>query len=427
MNSIRKNIVLNGFANVGQRIVTIANQLLLVPFFLTAWGTEYYGEWLTLCTIPSVLMFSDMGFGTSASNAFVLAYSDKNYQKAANIYCTGFIIITCCIILGIIISFSTMLIVAKTELLDKSLISAEDAVWALTFMMSGRLVGFYNQLFEAFFRSMHRAASATNYKSIEGSFLILSGIFVLWKDYGVVMYAFTSFIASSIFNLVYALIAINVIDNLPIGRFDKKEVKMICSKGFGYLASPLRQALYFQGSTLVVRAVLGAEAVAFFNTIRKVVRTVNHMFNIIGESTFPELQIAIGQNNMVLAKSIFFKSMKLVLATGVIGVIFLSTTGIPIYNWWTHNSFSVTFDIWVLFMIGILITSTWSTAGFSFRAFNKPYYLALVGIVSSLISLCAIYILSNACGVLGTTIGYVSYDLMMALFVLPYAFRKYWL
>lgn len=423
MGTVRRNIILNGIANIGQKTVNVANQLLLVPFFLTAWGTEYYGEWLTLCTIPSVLMFSDMGFGTSACNAFVLSYSGGEYKKAANIFKTGFYITTCCIALGILLSFGTMLFAKSTGLLDKSLISADDAIWALTFMMAGRLVGFYNQLFEAFFRSRHRAASATNYRTVEGFILIAVGITVLMTGHGIVAYALCTFIGSLVFNIGYALLAIRIIGKLPTGRFDRSEVKMICGKGLGYMASPLWQAIYFQGTTLVVRTVLGAEAVAIFNTVRKVCRCVNQMYSIVNGSIFPELQIAIGQKNMVLARSIFWKSIKIVFVLSVVGVLLLSTIGPTIYNWWTKDMLLLPSSIWYIFMLGILFNAVWWTAGCTFRAFNEPYRFAIYGIVSSCISVAVTYVFSSAWGMNGAAIGYLMFDVLMALLVLPYAIK----
>ena len=84
--SVVRGIFNNGIANIAQKIVRILDQLLLVPFFLTAWGAEYYGEWLTLSIVPSVLAFSDLGFGSAVSNGFVLAYAAGNKQQAANLY-----------------------------------------------------------------------------------------------------------------------------------------------------------------------------------------------------------------------------------------------------------------------------------------------------------------------------------------------------
>lgn len=423
MGVVRRNIMLNGIANIGQKTVNVANQLLLVPFFLSAWGAEYYGEWLTLCTIPSVLMFSDMGFGTSACNAFVLAYSGGEYQKAANIFKTGFYITTCCIVLGIALSFGTMVFAKATGLLDKSLISADDAVWALTFVMAGRLVGFYNQLFGAFFYSRHNAASATNYRTVEGFILIAVGITVLMAGYGIVAYALCTFIGSLVFNIGYALLAIHIIGYLPQGRFDSSEVKMICGKGLGYMASPLWQAIYFQGTTLVVRTVLGAEAVAIFNTVRKVCRCVNQMYSIVNGSIFPELQIAIGQKNVVLAKSIFWKSIKIVLVLSVVGVLLLSTIGPTIYNWWTKDLLLVPPSIWYIFMLGILFNAVWWTTECTFRAFNEPYRFAIYGIISSCVSVVITYFSSIIFGMTGAAIGYLAFDVLMAFLVPPYAIK----
>lgn len=97
--SIIKGIISNGLANVVQKIVRIADQLLLVPFFLTNWGAAVYGEWLTLTIIPSVLAFSDLGFGSAVCNSFVLAYAAGDKQKAADLRKSGFWIITLTIIL----------------------------------------------------------------------------------------------------------------------------------------------------------------------------------------------------------------------------------------------------------------------------------------------------------------------------------------
>lgn len=425
MGPVRRNIILNGIANILQKTVNVANQLLLVPFFLSAWGAEYYGEWLTLCTIPSVLMFSDMGFGTSACNAFVLTYSGGEHQKAANIFKTGFYITTCCIILGIVMSFGTMVFAMATGLLDNSLISADDAVWALTFMMAGRLVGFYNQLFEAFFRSKHHAASATNYRTIEGLILIAVGITVLMTGHGIVAYALCTFIGSLVFNIGYALLAIHIIGDLPLGKFDRSEVKMICGKGLGYMASPLWQAIYFQGTTLVVRTILGAEAVAIFNTVRKVCRCVNQVFNIISSSIFPELQIAIGKNNMLLAKSILLKSMKITSVLGVSGFVLLSLVGQELYNWWTNGMFNIPLSIWIVFMFGILLNAIWWTAGCTFRAFNEPFRYAIYGLTSSCVAVFFTYIASCLWGMLGAVIGYSFFDVMMLVLVIPYVYSKF--
>ena len=52
--STKRNIFFNGIANLLSKTVRIAEQLVLVPFFLSSWGAGYYGEWLTLSIFPSI-------------------------------------------------------------------------------------------------------------------------------------------------------------------------------------------------------------------------------------------------------------------------------------------------------------------------------------------------------------------------------------
>ena len=84
-NNIVKGIIGNGLAQITLKVIRVMEQLLLIPFFLAAWGAAYYGEWITLSIIPTVLTFTNFGFGSAVSNSFVLAYTGGNKQKAADI------------------------------------------------------------------------------------------------------------------------------------------------------------------------------------------------------------------------------------------------------------------------------------------------------------------------------------------------------
>lgn len=234
-------------------------------------------------------MFSDMGFGTSACNAFVLEWSAGRYQKAANIFKTGLFITTGCVLFGIFLSFAVMIIAKTSGMLGKSLIPAKDAIIALTFMMASQLFNFYNQLFEALFRSSHHAATSTNYRSVQELLNIAVSIIILKANFGIVIFALSSMVVSIVFNIGYAFLAMHSIGIIPKGHFVWSEVKAICWKGFGYLAFPLWQAIYFQGSIIIVRFILGASEVALFSTARKVCNCIKQVCGVVNGSVFPEL------------------------------------------------------------------------------------------------------------------------------------------
>jgi O-antigen/teichoic acid export membrane protein len=423
--SLKRNILKNGIASILQKLVRVLEQLLLVPFFLSSWGAAYYGEWLTLTIIPSVLAFSDLGFGSAVANSFVLKYASENKSEAANLSKTGFIIISFAIACGIIISGIVLTVIDQCHLLKNSLIAASDAIWALCFLIAARLLTFYNQLFEAYFRAARKASAGINLLSLHSGLNIITGFVVLWLGYGVVAFSLSQLIVSILFNIFFGWKATTVLGlhKEYRGYYIKSEAKGIISKGFGYLMTPMWQVLFFQGTTFVVRVVLGPAAVAVFNTVRALSRSINQMYSIVNSSIFPEIQYEIGANNWEKVRLIFAGAVRTTFILSIIGVIFLAIFGLPVYAIWTHNELNPPLAMWYLFLGGVLLNAMWWTAGVVFRAMNKPYQLSIAGIISALLSVACSYILCSYWGLIGAAIGTLLFEVIMVLYVIPTSYK----
>jgi hypothetical protein len=229
--SLKKNLLKNGLASALQKIIKIVEQLLLVPFFITAWGAAYYGEWLTLTIIPTIIGFSDLGFGTAAANLFVLKYASNDKQGAANIAKSGFLSITFIVIASILLSVILILILAYYHIFDKSLIVKHNAVMAISFLMASRIIFFYQQLFEAHFKAARRAALGISLQSIYSGTILLGSLMVLLSGGGIVLFAFTNLIISFIYIICYGIISYKV---LPISNQYKGEVLLSDIKTFNF-------------------------------------------------------------------------------------------------------------------------------------------------------------------------------------------------
>lgn len=422
MNShnIAKGIISNGLANIIQKTVRILDQLLLVPFFLTSWGAAYYGEWLTLSIIPSVLAFADLGFGSAVSNSFVLAYAAGDKQKAANINKSGFLAISVSVVLGIILTVAVLLIGDRMQLFHKSLIPANEAMCAVTLMMTARLLGFYNQLVEGYFRSARKAA----WGSLLGSGLhvvnILAGLGVLLAGGGIVGYTCSQLVVSVVFTILYIYMGKRLIDLSSFrGKVLKEDIKQITVKGLGYLMTPIWQSIYFQGGTFVVRLTLGAESVAVFNTVRTVCRSVNQTYSIINASIYPDLQYEYGRGNIQTVHRLFRIAVLISMLIGIVGTLFLMFFGLDLYEWWTQSVLSVPADVWWTCMIGILFNAIWWTSVVTYRMTNQPYHFAIMSTVSACISVGCSYFMSLAWGLLGAAFGALIFDAIMMFYVLP--------
>ncbi|MUH35591.1 lipopolysaccharide biosynthesis protein [Zobellia amurskyensis] len=419
--SLKKRLFNNGLAYILQKGVRVLEQLFLVPFFISAWGAAYYGEWLTLTIIPSVIAFSDLGFGTSAANSFVLSYAAGDKKKAADINKTGMYIITIMVLIAIFISVVTIFSLNYFNVFDKSLINSDDAIIAVSVLITAYLLNFYNQLIESYFRAAQKAALSINLLTIKASANLGVGLFVLLLDYGVVAFAFSQLAVAVIFNGCYWILGKQALGLFKThrGQKDKYILRDITRKGLGYLMFPAWQAIYFQGTTFAVRIILGPEAVAVFNTVRTLSRSVNQLLNIVSSSIFPELQYEIGEGNIEKAQKIYRFSIVSSFIIAFIGVIFLAIFGLWFYEIWTHNELHVPQLMWYIFVLGILFHAFWWSSEPVFRAKNEPYKFAVAGISSASLSVLLTFIFSKYFGLTGAAMGALALDVMMAIIIMP--------
>lgn len=427
MSNLKRNLLKNGFASFLRKIVRVAEQLFLVPFFIASWGAEYYGEWITLTIIPSVIALSDLGFGSAASNSFVLAYAAKEYQKAANIDRTSKYVIF--IVVVLVISFSALIIFSlfRLDFLKGSLIPVDDAIISVLILITARSIDFYSQYFTSYYRSARKAALGLNLFALKTLLNLFGGLFVLLMGLNVVAFAISQLIVVVFFNLFFAFKGRFVLGSFfkhYKGVKNKEELKAITNKGFGFLLTPVWQSIYFQGTTLIVRIVLGAESVAVFNTARTLSRSINQIFAMINISVLPELQFEIGSGNFLKAAKLFRISVLSVLIMSVVGSLLLSVFGVGFYELWTNQSLYLPGTMWNIFVLGIIFNSIWFTSGLMFTANNEPYRLSVFGLLYSFISIILTYFLSIHFGIIGATAGSVSLEVLMAVTILPMACKQ---
>lgn len=419
-NNIVKGIIGNGLAQITLKVIRVLEQLLLIPFFLTAWGAAYYGEWITLSIIPTVLTFTNFGFGSAVSNSFVLAYTGGDKQKAADINKNGILVVGGSIVIGAIITAAILLGSSYFHFFENSIISINEAILAIALLMTGRLISFYHLLIEGYYRGARKAVlSGFLYAGCSAINLIV-GFCVLYWEGGIVEYAFSQFLVTILFTIVYFLVGRRLVDlNGYQGRYILLDIKQITSKGMGYMMDPVWQSIYFQGTTFVVRLTLGPEAVAAFNTIRTACRSVSQIFNVVNGSIFPELQYEYGQGNMNTVHRLFRLSVLSSILSGIIGTIFLSLFGLEIYNWWTQSQLSVSSEVWNTFVVSILFNAVWWTAMVTYPITNQPYHFAIASITTACLSVVICYILSIYLGLWGGALGIMLFELVMMLYVLP--------
>ncbi|MPR32121.1 lipopolysaccharide biosynthesis protein [Salmonirosea aquatica] len=426
-SSIRRNLIKNGIANSLKKFVNIGEQLALVPFLISSWGAPFYGEWITLTILPSVLSFTNVGIGSSAANLMVLRFANENVNGARSAAICGIKMITYTIFIALILSVVCIFILDKMHLFEKSLIPREDSILTLAILMSSRYIFFYQPIYDAYFRCSRKASMSINLLSVYSLSNLLTSFIVLYNHGGVVALSITNLCITSIFLISYSIIAENMIQGLfergSLVETYKSDIKTIITNGLGYLGSPLWQTIYFQGSTLVVRVVLGPTTVALYNTLRAMTRSANQLFGLIHDTVFSELQFEIGAGRLDKARKLFRICLGLTVFISIIGMIILAIFGPQLYNLWTQNLFNPPKTLWIIFIMGIGFNALWYTAGVVFFALNKTVNFAIICVTSSIFSVLFAYLLSVRFGILGAAIGAFSFDVILAVYVIPVCCR----
>jgi len=256
---------------------------------------------------------------------------------------------------------------------------------------------------------------------LQSGLIVLFGLIVLLSGGGVVEFALINLLISMLFNPFYAYIAKKVLalHKTHKGHIQKQEIREITGKGLGYLMSPIWQAILFQGTTFVVRILLGPESVAIFNTVRTVTRVINQGYSMIISTFLPEMQFEIGAGNIIKARKIFRVSLGLSVIIALTGSFFLYFFGFWFYELWTNNELKPPVMMWNVFILGIVFNAIWWTTSFVFTAMNKPYEMAVSGVIAASISVVSSYFFAKYFGLTGAAIGSLIMDILLFLYILP--------
>lgn len=419
--TLKKNILKNGFASLMQKGLRVGEQLLLVPFFLSAWGAAYYGEWLTLSAFPMILSLSDVGIGSSAANTFVLTYLNKDYQKAKRIYRAGVYLISSVILIGVFLGAIIIFILDYTNTFNALEIPKIYSIKVLCVLMVTQLVRFYDPLLGARFLAIRKAAQSINIQSVRMGLQLVISIMILLlggEMLAISIGILVITILSLITNYLITLNKLAELTNIKVNNV-KQEFKDILMKGLSYLLNPLWQSLFFQGSTIIVRTLLGPQSVAVFNTVRTLTRSVNQLFIVVNVSIFPEMQYEYGRGNLDIVRKLFRGAFVLVSLIATTSIFALGLFGPYFYGIWTQGKLEVPLDVWWLMIIAILFNAQWWTSVVIFRATNEPRAMAVSGVISASLTLLCSWFLTKEYGLIGTAISMFVMEIMMLLLLLP--------
>jgi O-antigen/teichoic acid export membrane protein len=418
---VRKALFKNFIASGWGKASAVIFRLVQVPLLLSFLGIEDYGRWLVLYTLPSWLSLANLGFGSVAANDISMAIGKGDLARARAIFSSTFRVVFYILCAGLVLLLPLILFFHWEKFLKVSPARHSEIIWVLVWFTFTTLLSFFGEIFQARFRAARKAHTYMLLYSfrpwIELIFMVVVLQFSTRMDY----LAFSVFLSTFIFILSVQWISYRAMPELSYSRHDvdKTILKHLFRKGMAFQAFPLGNALIYQGTILVVQAVLGPVAVAIFGSVRTLVRSINQMLELINQVLWPELSILFGKGDLKKAARLHRMGVVLSIAIALVFVLLLGVFGEKIFSLWTNGSIYLPGKLLLLFLLPIPFNSLWFTSSVIHMASNKHEGLAIRYLIAMTMAVAGCALLSWLFGMEGAAISTLIADIIL----IPYVFR----
>lgn len=392
-------ILANGFARLNTTIIQLAG----LPLFLAFWGTELYGEWLILTTIPVYLMLSDVGFSAVAQNEMAIQASSGDTDKALKVFHAAFLFIGAIFIVVSLLIVTALWYLPFENWLNLSRLQHFAAWSVLVWFMVKLAASQFTALLVGVFRSAghYPRAILLNNIVMAGQFLITAAALYLgMAPVGVAALE----AAGTILAMVGFWIAAKRL--APWLGFSGmagavSEIRRLIRPSFAFFGYSLSFALTLQGSTTMIGVLLGPEAIVVFNTIRTLTRVPQQAVEMICNSVWAEFSLAHGAGDTAMMRRLHRQAIGLNVWSVAFICLLLVLFGKPVYEVWTRGEVAWHATLFAGMLLVVVVNMFHFASAISLVAVNRHEPLSIAFLVSAIASLAMAVPLIQAFGLTG--------------------------
>jgi O-antigen/teichoic acid export membrane protein len=424
-NATRRRLTLGFLSNWVSRLAGTIIQLIQVPVFLHFWTVPLYGEWLIVNSIPSYLSFSNIGFGSVASNEMTMLMARNEKVAALRVFQSCWWLISAACSATILLLGVAVLTLPMAKWLRLNSLSAADTRWIIFSLGTAVLFGQLEQLLGAAYTCIGRYPYGTFIKSLItlGAFGVMIVPVLLGRGPRAAAIVF------AIANVVGTVIlGIMVRRDIPWIEFGWKyasweEIRRLAPPAFAFMGFPVGQALNLQGTLLAVGYALGPTDVVIFGTARTVSRVALQMVQLVNQTFSPELGIAFGAGNIALVRTLHRRACQMAFLIGVILIAVVMTVGPWFLAHWTAHKVPPSPGLLLMLMVSVLFYAGWSTSSTLIMAINRHQVLATYYLCGTAVTVVVTFLAAKYSGLVAAACSLILSELIMNAYVLPTSLR----
>lgn len=364
VSSLRSRIFKSSGANVLGIIARIAQQLLVVPIFLTAWSPQLYGEWLLVSAIPTYIALSDFGFMAAGSNELARRASleDKgSVQRFYDRYTVYFQ--RWSLALALALAFVSYLLPFR-EIMGLQLMTQSDASSVFLLLTLAALVAQNSLSLIAGMRIMGKFHVGLLIRggAALAQIAITFGLVQIFRAGPVAVAA--SILCLALLAYAWEWVLLNRLGlrqrtNAFQRSLEAEPMRRYLLLGLEMMLMPLAQALALQGSILMVGGLLGPTAVAIFGTHRTLARSSSSLLQLFSNPLRAEAgMLQRAEDGPTLARAVVALSrgtlwLSLVVALG------LMAFGPWFFSIWTRHHIPFVAPLFLALLVGVVAEALW--------------------------------------------------------------------
>ena len=404
-------------ASVLSQIVNAAHTYLLVPLFVSAWGSEKYGQWLSLTALATYIGLVDLGGQMCVGNRLATAFAQKRDHDFVDTLQRGLSVISALALAAWLVGAACVLGTHNAWDTDSKLvmllystaiaIAVPTGVLTTCYPATGRVVrgqnvGNVGRLITLAL-SMTALALQISQPGYAGVQLACAILMIGWVTIDLFRQA------PDLFQPRFSVRALR--DAVPLLR-----------DSLPYWVFGLTNALAVQGVLLAVSASADGQAVATFTTHRAMASVITYAGGLLRPAIWTELTFMAAHADYPRIRAL----VRLIVRTttwlaAVVGCTICLAAPVA-YTVWTRSRLQLDVPLLIILAAQATLWSAWSTLSWPLMSANKPRSLARWSLLNSALTVAGAYACMRAgWGLRGVATWSLAVDVVCGLIPYPLA------
>ncbi len=389
---IRKNM----FASFLGILLNIANQLVLIPFYIHIWGNELYGDWIVLTSATAFFQMTDGGLNMVTQNLFAIRLAEHKQKECDTLITNNILIIAAVGGLSLLLWWVSTFFFDIKEYLSLGRLTTLEATWIFTALAVNIFIKMLFGVPNAIYRATHNMSRGMYLDYVATLLTIAITGLVLYLDLPltwlssllilpyIVLLPFKVWDAKKFYNYRFTWNSINL-----------RELRSLLFPSVSFLFFPLGHTIVLQGYTLLVNRFFGADSVVLFNTTRTLCNSTKGLLGIINSSVWPEYSISYGEKDYERMRALHRKAVKWTFLGAIAASLALLIIGPYLYDFWTQGAIVFSYSLMASFLVILVLESVWTASSITLIATNNHTKLGVLYIASALTSLALAFTLAS--------------------------------